>query len=211
MRRRRVLVACEETQRVTLAFRARGHDAYSCDRRPTSGPHPEWHLQQDVVPLLREPWDIIIAFPPCTHLAVSGALHFETKRADGRQRRAVEFFMACYHGNATKVAVENPVGIMSSAYREPDQIVQPWMFGDPYQKTTCLWLRGLPTLLPTKLVAPGEFQVTKAGKKMATWMYRDTDGKGADERARIRSQTFPGLARAMADQWGGYVSMVDAL
>lgn len=152
----RVLVACEESQAVTKELRRLGHEAYSCDVQESSGGHPEWHLQQDVIPLLAEPWDMIIAFPPCTDLAVSGARHFAKKRADGRQQRSIEFFMRFANVDCPKVAIENPIGIMSSHYRKPDQIIQPYQFGDHARKSTCLWLKGLPKLIPTNIVDPGE-------------------------------------------------------
>lgn len=152
----KVLVACEESQTVCKAFRAKGHEAYSCDILPCSGGHPEWHLQQDITPLLEQEWDIVIAFPPCTHLAVSGAAWFEKKRADGRQQQGIDFFMLFANAKCDKIVIENPVGIMSSQYRKPDQIIQPYEFGEPFSKKTCLWIKGLPLLKPTKLVDRGE-------------------------------------------------------
>ena len=148
----RVLVACEESQAVTKEFRRLGHEAYSCDIQECSGGHPEWHLQQDVIPLLSEKWDMIIAFPPCTDLAVSGARWFAEKRADGRQQRSIDFFMQFANVDCPRVAIENPVGIMSRIYRKPDQIIQPWQFGHGETKATCLWLKGLPKLVPTEIV-----------------------------------------------------------
>lgn len=148
----KVLVACEESQAVTIELRRLGHEAYSCDIQECSGGHPEWHLQQDVIPLLSEKWDMIIAFPPCTDLAVSGARWFSQKRADGRQQRSIEFFMRFANADCPKVAIENPIGIMSSEWRKPGQIIQPWMFGHGETKATCLWLKGLPKLNPTNIV-----------------------------------------------------------
>ena len=145
----KILVACEESQAVTIELRRLGHEAYSCDIEPCSGGHPEWHLQQDVIPLLDEPWDMIIAFPPCTDLCVSGARWFAEKRANGRQEASVAFFMRFADCTCPRVAIENPVGIMSSRYRKPDQIIQPWQFGHGESKATCLWLKGLPELVPT--------------------------------------------------------------
>ena len=197
----RVLVACEESQRVCIAFRERGHEAYSCDILPCSGGHPEWHLQQDVIPLLDEPWDLMIAFPPCTHLAVSGAKWFEQKRKDGRQQAAIDFFMMFAKAKCQHIAIENPIGIMSSVWRKLDQIIQPWMFGDPFTKTTCLWVAGLPLLKETNIVDHGEQTIYKSGKKMPTW-YANAWGLPPKDRARERSKTFPGIARAMATQWG---------
>lgn len=187
----RVLVACEESQEVCKAFRALGHEAYSCDIQECSGGHPEWHLQQDVIPLLSEKWDMILAFPPCTNLAVSGARWFEQKREDGRQQEAIDFFMRFVNADCEYIAIENPVGIMSTHYRKPDQIIQPWMFGHGETKATCLWLKGLPPLEPTDIVD---------GREQRVW--KMTPGP---DRAKLRSKTFPGIARAMAEQWGGIV------
>jgi hypothetical protein len=184
----RILVACEESQAVTKAFRARGHEAYSCDIQPASGGHPEWHIQGDVLPLLREPWDMVIAFPPCTDLAVSGATWFAAKRADGRQQASVEFFMQFARAECLRIAIENPVGIMSTQYRKPDQIIQPWQFGHGETKATCLWLKGLPKLTPSNIVEGREGRIWKMPP--------------SPDRARLRSKTFQGIAQAMADQWG---------
>jgi hypothetical protein len=198
--RLKVLLACEESQAVTKEFRRLGHEAYSCDILPTSGEHPEWHLQQDVEPLLKDDWDLIIAFPPCTHLAVSGAAWFEQKRLDGRQQEGIDFFMLFTDLACKKVAIENPVGIMSTNYRKPDQIIQPYEFGDPYSKKTCLWLKGLPKLIPTNQVEPEPRKVYASGNSMPQW-YADAWGKSPEERSKIRSKTFLGIARAMAEQW----------
>lgn len=219
----KVLVACEESQAVTMELRKLGHEAYSCDIEPCSGGHPEWHLQQDVVPLLRgrqnfltfdgkyhticKKWDMIIAFPPCTHLAVSGARHFEQKRKDGRQQQGIDFFMEFVNADCEKIAIENPIGIMSTLYRKPDQIIHPYMFGDKFSKSTCLWLKGLPLLTPTNIVDKGEWFEWidgKTGKKkrQAKW-FADAWKLPPEERARVRSKTFPGIAKAMAEQWGG--------
>lgn len=191
----KVLLACEESQAVCEQFRRLGHEAYSCDVLPCSGGHPEWHLQQDVLPLLKDKWDLIIAFPPCTHLAVSGAAWFEQKRKDGRQQQGIDFFMEFANCDCPRVAIENPVGIMSTIFRKPDQIIQPYEFGDSFSKKTCLWLKGLPPLKPTKIVDKGEFVTYKSGKRMPKW-YAEKWGKGGE-----RSKTFPGIARAMAEQW----------
>jgi hypothetical protein len=152
----RVLVACEESQAVTKELRRLGHEAYSCDVQMCSGGHPEWHLQVDALELLKMRWDMIIAFPPCTDLAVSGARHFAKKRADGRQQRSIDFFMKFANADCPRIAIENPIGIMSSEYRKPDQIIQPYMFGEHARKSTCIWLKGLPKLKPTEIVDPGE-------------------------------------------------------
>lgn len=195
----RVLVACEESQAVTKAFRALGHEAWSCDIEPPSGGHPEWHFQHDVRAILNDlPWDLIIAFPPCTHLANSGARWFEQKRQDGRQQEGIDFFMLFANHPCPKVAIENPMGVMSTYYRKPDQVIQPYQFGDPFTKTTCLWLKGLPALTPTNQVNPGKI-VVHGGKRFPEW-YSNAPKK---ERSKARSKTFPGIAQAMATQWGG--------
>ena len=183
----KVLVACEESQAVTIELRKLGHEAYSCDIEPCSGGHPEWHLQQDVIPLLSEPWDMIIAFPPCTDLASSGARWFPQKIVDGRQQVAIEFFLRFTKLACPMVAIENPIGIMSTHYRKPDQIVQPWQFGHGETKATCLWLKGLPLLVPTNIV-PGRTPRVHRMPPRA-------------DRAKLRAKTFPGIARAMAEQW----------
>jgi hypothetical protein len=195
----KVLVACEESQSVTLELRKLGHEAYSCDIEPCSGGHPEWHLQQDVVPLLSDSWDMIIAFPPCTHLSASGARHFEQKRKDGRQQGAIDFFLLFTKVSCPRVAIENPIGIMSTLYRKPDQIIQPWMFGDEVSKKTCLWLKNLPVLAPTNIVDKGDIVRFASGKSMQRW-YADAFKLPPKERAAIRSKTFPGIAQAMAAQ-----------
>jgi len=200
----RILIACEESQAVTKELRQLGYKAYSCDVLPCSGGHPEWHLQQDVDPLLKEEWDMIIAFPPCTHLCVSGARWFKEKYVDGRQQQGIDFFMLFANADCAKVAIENPVGIMSTEWRKPDQIIQPWQFGDNYQKTTCLWLKGLPKLIPTDIVDRGEVVTFKSGKSMTKW-YADTLRLPPEEWSKIRSKTFPGIAKAMADQWADAV------
>jgi len=197
----KILLACEESQAVTKEFRLLGHEAYSCDILPTSGNNPEWHLQQDVTSLLNKKWDLIIAFPPCTHLASSGAAWFEQKRKDGRQQEGIDFFMLFTKSNCPKIVIENPVGIMSSVYRKPDQIVQPYQYGDPYEKRTCLWLKGVPLLKPTNIVKPAARSVYVSGKTMPTW-YANANSKTNAERSKVRSKTFPGMAKAMAKQWG---------
>jgi hypothetical protein len=183
-----VLVACEESQAVTIELRKLGIKAYSCDIEPCSGGHPEWHLQQDVTELLGNQWDMIIAFPPCTHIASSGARWFDEKRKDGRQQEAVNFFMLFTAANSERVAIENPVGIMSTYYRKPDQIIHPWQFGHGETKKTCLWLKGLPKLVPTNYVC---------GRVQRIWKMPPSA-----DRSKIRSKTYSGIAVAMADQWG---------
>ena len=176
-KRMNVLVACEESQAVTIQLRKRGHRAFSCDLMECSGGHPEWHIRWDSISLLNGyctiltqdgtlheingPWDMILAFPPCTHLAASGARHFKKKQEDGRQQAGVEFFMKFANATCEKIAIENPIGIMSTKYRKPDQIIQPYMFGDHARKSTCLWLKGLNPLNETCLVDPGE--IVKGG------------------------------------------------
>jgi hypothetical protein len=206
----RVLIACEESQAVCIAFRERGHEAYSCDILPCSGGHPEWHIQDDVLKHLGDGWDMMIAHPPCTHLAVSGAAWFKEKQADGRQWEAVNFFMQFVFAPIKKIAIENPVCIMSRIYREPDQIIQPYYFGDTDRKTTCLWLKNLPPLYHNGEINLFDSKVThvkpeliylKDGSTDSKW-HLETFNLPPDERARLRSKTFPGIAKAMAEQWG---------
>ena len=201
----KILIACEESQSVCKEFRNRGHDAFSCDVLDCSGGHPEWHIKDDVLKILDNSWDMMIAFPPCTHLAVSGARHFKEKIKDGRQQEGIDFFMDIINAPIDKIAVENPVGIMSNEYKKPTQIIQPYYFGDEFQKTTCLWLKNLPLLYHndkpnlfdtnTTHVGKGEFVTFKSGKRMAKW-YSKFSGQGEK-----RSKTFPGIAKAMAEQW----------
>jgi len=199
----KILVACEESQAVTVELRKLGHEAFSCDLKPCSGKNPEFHYQEDVfISVKRKNWDMIIAFPPCTHLAVSGAKHFEQKRIDGRQQEAVEFFMDIARLKINKIVIENPIGIMTNMYRKPDQIIHPWMFGDEYQKSTCLWLKNTNKLEPTKLVSKGEFFefISKKGvkKRQPLWYYKAKNQK--EDASFLRSKTFPGIAKAMAEQ-----------
>lgn len=191
----RILVACEESQAVCKAFRARGHEAYSCDIEPCSGGHPEWHIQVDAIELLKMNWDMILAFPPCTHLAVSGARWFSEKRADGSQQAAIHFFLQFVGAKCDRIAIENPIGIMSTEYRKPDQIIQPWMFGHPEKKATCLWLKGLPPLIPTNDVSAYMRTLPKSRQERLHYLPPSVD------RAKIRSKTFPGIAKAMSEQW----------
>lgn len=191
----KVLVACEESQAVCKAFRVLGHEAYSCDIEPCSGGYPEWHLQQDVIPLLKEQWDMILAFPPCTHLCVSGARWFTEGRKPIELRdKAIEFFMLFVDVDCPKVAIENPVGVMSTYYRKPDQIIHPYQFGHPEQKRTCLWLKGLPLLRPTNDVY--DYMMSLPLRERTRIHYL---GSGHSVE---RSKTFPGIAEAMALQWG---------
>ncbi|WP_305296568.1 hypothetical protein [Parvibacter caecicola] len=197
----RVLVACEESQAVTSQLRRGGVEAYSCDLLPCSGNHPEWHIQADALEIAKMSWDMVLAFPPCTHLAASGARWFPEKQRDGRQQMGIGFFLAFTAlDHVPRVAIENPVGIMSRFYREPDQIIQPWQFGDPHEKKTCLWLKGLPPLVPTKVVEPNPRVLCRDGKTYPDW-HVHSSAKG-HARSVERSKTFPGIAKAMAEQWG---------
>ena len=214
----KILLACEESQAVCIEMRKLGHEAFSCDLLPCSGGHPEWHIQGDAVnEAYGGKYDMMIAFPPCTHLAVSGARHFEQKRKDGRQREAIDLFMAFVNAPIKKIAIENPVGIMSSEYKKPSQMIHPYYFGDEAQKTTNLWLKNLPHLYHNDKpnlfdsvvthVSKGDFYITPTGKKMPAWMCDPVGSNGkklgynTDEIKSLRSKTFPGIAKAMAEQW----------
>lgn len=219
-----VLIACEESQRVTAAFRELGIEAYSCDIIDCSGGHPEWHIKGDVTELLdgncvfetcdgsthecTGKWDLIIGFPPCTYLTVTGNRWFnEDVYGDAARERkekredAADFFMTVANADCDHIAIENPIGYMNSHWRKPDQIVQPYMFGDAFEKRTCLWLKNLPNLTPTNVVQPPPRQVLSSGKTMPRW-YSNCGG----DRPKNRSKTFPGLANAMADQWKGVIA-----
>lgn len=202
----RILVACEESQAVSLELRRLGHDAYSCDILECSGGHPEWHLQQDVIPLLVEKWDMIIAFPPCTYLSNAGACRLYPRKGVIDAERfakglaAKEFFLKFLNADCPRIAIENPVS--SKVFEMPphSQEIQPWQFGHPYTKKTRLWLRGLPKLTPTEIVEPlGPYCPAGTGRK-------DRSKYGSAKRgedAKNRAKTFPGIARAMAEQWAG--------
>lgn len=201
----RVLVACEFSGRVREAFRALGHDAWSCDLLPAED-DSEFHMMLDVRNLIRPdrhwsdlpPWDLMVAHPPCTHLSVSGARHFEAKRADGRQQEAIDFFMALVNAPIQRIAIENPVCIMSSIYRKPDQTIQPHDFGHGETKATCLWLKNLPRLIPTH--KPGGDLFTEVGPvEREARVHLMPPGPN---RWKERSRTYAGIARAMAEQWG---------
>jgi hypothetical protein len=230
----KILVACEESQAVTIEFRKLGHEAYSCDIEPCSGGHPEWHIQQDVLKvlspgdngygykkyinfttvdgtyhILEEKWDMIIAFPPCTYLTVTGNRWFNVEKYGDKaikrirdREEAIKFFMMFANADCERIAIENPIGIMSTSWRKPDQIIQPYEFGDPYEKKTCLWLKGLPKLSPTNIVKPPPRTKFNSGKTMPTW-YAEAFRLPKEERAKLRSKTFPGIAKAMAEQWAG--------
>lgn len=203
----RVLVACEESQRVCIAFRNKGHEAYSCDILECSGGHPEWHIKDDVLKHLNENWDLIIAHPPCTYLTVAANKYYNIekygKKAEERQKqreKAIEFFMLFTGLKCPKVCIENPIGVMSSFYCKPTQIIQPYQFGHSERKATCLWLKGLPVLKPTNIVTPDIIKL-KSGKTDSRLHY-ETLKLPAEERAKMRSKTFDGIALAMAEQWG---------
>lgn len=204
-----VLVACEESQAVTKELRALGVEAYSCDLEPCSGGHPEWHLQQDVLPLLEQPWDMIIAFPPCTYLTNAGMCNLTRKGATAeyvaerlrKRDEALEFVLKIYNSRCDKIAIENGVGFLSTGWRKPDQIIRPYEFGHSVNKKTCLWLKGLPKLVPTNIVQP-DTEKAKLGKTVSSW-YASTlrEGRTLKEVSRIRSKTFDGIAKAMSSQW----------
>ncbi len=225
----KVLVACEESQRVCTAFRGLGHEAYSCDIQECSGGHPEWHILGDVLPLINgrcefvtmdgithridSKWDLLIAHPPCTYLTVSGNRWFNVERygdkaiqrCENRDTAAI-FFMKFVNADCEKIVIENPVGYMSSFYRKPDQILEPYEFGHPISKKTCLWLKGLENLKPTEIVEPEKRYSGGKAYSGAAICATDKNGKilawNHPETAKIRSKTFPGIARAMAEQWG---------
>lgn len=218
-----ILIACEESQAVTKEFRKLGHEAFSCDVIPCSGGFPEWHIQQDVLPLIDGhcnfitcdglehnvpgKWDLIIAFPPCTYLTNTGNRWFNVQvygqKALNRltlREYAKEFFLKFVKADCDLIAIENPIGYMSTAYRKPNQIIHPYYFGDAERKATCLWLKGLPELVPTDIVEP-EIIYYKNGKGSDNPWHVNTLGLSPELRAKLRSKTFPGIARAMASQW----------
>lgn len=222
-----VLIACEESQRVCMAFREFGHTAFSCDILECSGGHPEWHIKSDCLPLLKAEhitfttedgvfhivpsWDLLIAHPPCTFLTCTGNRWFNIEKYGdaARQRHkqreeAAKFFMQFANAPIERICIENPVGYMNTHYRKPNQIISPFMFGNPFEKKTCLWLKNLPNLEATDIVKPEERIVYKSGKTMPKW-YADLASLPPAERSRERSKTFPGIAKAMAEQWGGAV------
>jgi hypothetical protein len=200
----RILVACEYSGAVRDAFAVLGHDVWSCDLLPTE--RPGNHIQDDALNHLHEDWDLLIAHPPCTHLAVSGAHLFKKKRETGVQQEAIDFFMAFVRAPIRKICVENPVCIMSSVYQEPDQIIHPWQYGHPESKTTCLWLKGLPCLRPTKILP-----LPPSGR----WENQTPSGQNklgpSPNRAKLRAKTYAGIAEAMADQWTNPVPVAEQL
>ena len=200
----KVLIACEYSGTVRDAFIKAGHDAMSCDLLPTDVPGP--HYQGSVFDLIDQGWDMMIAHPPCTHLAVSGAAHFAKKIADGRQQAALDFVQRLMDAKIPRIAIENPVSVISSKIRKPDQIIHPYQFGHKTTKGTCLWLKCLPLLKPTNIVEKGEWKewtCEKTGKKkrQTLWFY-ETSCLPQAQRGTARSKTFQGIADAMADQWG---------
>lgn len=226
-----ILIACEESQEVCKAFRKRGHTAWSCDIEPCSGGHEEWHIQGDVIPYLngncdfttadgtkhhqQGKWDLLVAHPPCTYLTVSGNRWFNVERYGDKaiqriaeRERAAEFFMRFVNADCDRIAIENPIGYMNSHYRKPDQTIQPYMFGHPVGKSTCLWLKNLPQLKPTDIVEPERIHSKgrTGGYSGASWYATDENGKilswNDPRTAKIRSKTYHGIAEAIAEQWG---------
>ena len=202
----KVLVACEESQAVTKELRKLGHEAYSCDIIPCSGGHPEWHIQVDALELLKIQWDMIIAFPPCTYLTNAGAVRMRVKGEIQPERyakamEAKSFFMQFYNADCPRIAVENPTPMKIVGLPPYTQAIQPYQFGHPYSKRTCLWLKGLPNLVPTEIVGHHEPYVN-CGCKDAHGNYRKFQGR-KERDPLTRSKTFPGIARAMAEQWAG--------
>lgn len=222
----KVLLACECSQKVCVAFRAKGHEAYSCDLEPSYGGHPEWHICDDVLPLLPGDcgfctedgvyhfidgeWDMIIAFPPCTYLTKAGNRHFSPRcnspesiaEREHLRDLASFFFLAFAYAPCKRIVIENPVGYMNSHWRKPDQIIQPYWFGDEAEKATCLWLKGVPKLAPTKMLPRPAPHHYRADGKAVRFVESVPGTGGQKNRARIRSETFPGVAAAMAQQWG---------
>ena len=225
MKKFRLLVCCEESQRVCMAFRKRGWEAYSCDIEPCSGGHPEWHIQQDVLPLInggcefdtvdsehhivKGEWDLLICHPPCTYLTLAGNKWFKPEFRDRfpdriqQRQEAIEFFMKFANAKCKHIAIENPVGVMSSQWRRPNQYIEPYYFGDPEKKKTGLWLVGLPNLIPTNIVEPVIIHC-KSGANEPRW-HMESMSLPEKERSRVRSQTFIGIANAMAEQWSSYI------
>jgi hypothetical protein len=214
----KILVACEESQAVTIEFRKLGFEAFSCDIQECSGGHPEWHYKKDIFEVINLGWDLMIAFPPCTHLAVSGAAHFKNKIADGRQQEGIDFFMKIINAPIEMICVENPIGIMSSKYKKPTQIIEPYYFGDEAQKRTCLWLKNLPPLYHNAKPNLFDYNVTHSSKgdfveltyssgktkKTSKWEYLCACSP-IEIRTKMRSKTFKGIAKAMAEQYGNYL------
>ena len=208
----KVLVACEESQAVTKEFRSLGHEAYSCDILPCSGGHPEWHIQDDVFNHINKEWDLMIAHPPCTYLTVTGNRWFTNKDGSRNEERyklrdeALDFVGNLLSCSIPHISLENPVGYISTFIRKPDQIIQPYMFGDEASKKTCLWTKNLPNLKPTNIVSKGERIYYKSGKSHPKWYAEAlSKSKTAEERKTLRSKTFPGIAKAIAKQYSEYI------
>ena len=218
MKKLRILIACEESDEVRSRFEYLGFDAWSCDLQDNRNKKAK-HIKGDLFNIINDDWCVVIAFPPCTHLCSSGAMWFKEKINDGRQQQAIDFFLKIANLNIKHIAIENPIGIMSNKYRKPDQIIQPYFFGDTYQKTTCLWLKNLPKLIHVKEhnlfgekithVSKGDFFYwidKKTGKKKRQPMwYKNARNSNNIERSKTRSKTFPGIANAMAEQWGAFL------
>ena len=221
------LVACEESQVTTIELRKLGHIAYSCDIQECSGGHPEWHIQGDCLPLLNgnceftlqngqresidKKWDLIIAHPPCTYLCLSGQQHCNIEKYGEKAKQrikdrdaAVKFFMKFVKADCEHIAIENPVGVMNRYYKPPSQYIQPLYFGHPTSKRTGLRLKGLPNLMPTKIVKQ-EFYISSSGRKWDKWFWESSLISNLQERSKFRSKTFPGIAKAMAEQWTSYI------
>ena len=205
----KILVACEESQAVTIELRRLGHEAFSCDIEPCSGGHPEWHLQQDVLPLLAEKWDMIIAFPPCTYLTAAGAIRLYNKDHSIKDfnrlekgKHAADFFWQLLNADCPKIAVENPTMLKCWGLPKPSQVIEPYMFGDPWKKRTCLWLLGLPQLEPTETVEPLGLWTGSTSGRRGKAVYSRYAISG-NRNPKIRAKTFPGIAKAMAEQWAG--------
>lgn len=215
MRVLKVLVACEESQAVCKAFRALGHKAFSCDLQECSGGHPEWHIKGNALKVLNLPmWDLVIAHPPCTYLTVAANRYYnedkygeKAKRRKGEREQAIKFFMEFANCKCKRVAIENPIGVISSRWKKPTQIIQPYQFGHKERKATCLWLKYLPPLKPTNIVEPDI--IKHASGKTDSRLHFETLSLPAEERAKIRSKTFEGIAKAMAEQWSEYILQED--
>jgi len=208
----KVLVACEESQAVTKQFRLLGHEAYSCDILDCSGGNPEWHIKDNVLNHINSNWDLMIAHPPCTYLSVSGNRWLYNKDGSKNEERwknrliSLKFVEDILNSPVRHIALENPVSVISSQIRKPEQIIQPYMFGDEATKTTCLWLKNLPPLKPTKIVGKGDRIYYKSGKSHPKWYAEAlSKSKTKEERQKIRSKTFQGIAKAMANQWSKYI------
>jgi len=195
----RILIACEESQQVTKAFRKLGYQAYSCDIEPCSGGHPEWHIQEDVLKILKEKWDLMIAHPPCTYLSKAGALYWKDRKDE--QNKALRFVKKLMKAPIPRIVIENPIGKIGTAIRKADQIINPYEFGDPWIKHTCLWLKNLPLLTPTKIVEPVGHWIKGSSNKIPGRRFYGTPGGANWHDKKKRSKTFSGIAKAMAKQW----------